>query len=168
MGAASGTPGSSGSDLEIINSGRISTEGDLGIGVFLGVTPFGFRPAFDGIIVNRGTIETEGDGAAGVFVIGDGHHVINSGRISTDGGVFDSGALGLVRAAGVIVSGDLAVVENTRSGVIRSEDAASAAVELNVQELAGAPAGELSARLENSGLIAAPASPFWAGRARRP
>ncbi len=37
--------------------------------------------------------------------------------------------------------------------LIRSEDAASAAVELNVQEFAGAPAADLSARLENSGLI---------------
>jgi hypothetical protein len=153
MGAASGTPGSTGSDLEIVNAGRISTGGDLSIGMFLGVTPFDYRPAFDGIIVNRGTVETEGDGAAGVFVIGDGHHVTNSGRISTDGGVFDRGALGLVSAAGVIVSGDQAVVENTRSGLIRSEDAASAAVELNVQEFAGAPAADLSARLENSGLI---------------
>ena len=61
--------------------------------------------------------------------------------------------LGLVSAAGVIVSGDQALVENTKSGLIRSEDAASAAVELNVQEFAGAPAADLSARLENSGLI---------------
>ena len=56
-------------------------------------------------------------------------------------------------AAGVIVSGDDTLVENTRSGVIRSDDAASAAVELNVEELAGAPAAGLSARLENAGLI---------------
>ncbi|MBA4096156.1 MAG: hypothetical protein C0484_05225 [Rhodospirillum sp.] len=153
MGGGSGPPGTTGSDLEIVNVGRISTDGDLGIGMFLGVTPFEYRPAFDGIIVNRGTIETEGDGAAGVFVLGDGHHVTNNGRISTDGGVFDRGALGLVSAAGVIVSGDQAVVENTRSGLIRSEDAASAAVELNVQEFAGAPAADLSARLENFGLI---------------
>jgi hypothetical protein len=153
MGAGSGPPGTIGSDLEIINSGRISTDGDLSIGMFLGVAPFEYRPTLDGTIVNRGTIETEGDGAAGVFVIGDGNHVTNSGRISTDGGVFDRGPLGLVRAAGVIVSGDQALVENTRSGIIRSEDAASAAVELNVQEFAGAPAADLSARLENSGLI---------------
>jgi hypothetical protein len=153
MGAGSGPPGTIGSDLEIINSGRISTDGDLSIGMFLGVTPFEYRPALDGIIVNRGAIETEGDGAAGVFVIGDGHHVTNSGRISTDGGVFDRGPLGLVSAAGVIVSGDQALVENTRSGLIRSDDAASAAVELNVGEFAGVPAADLSARLENSGLI---------------
>jgi hypothetical protein len=153
MGGGSGTPGSTGSDFEIVNSGRISTDGDLSLGVFLGVTPFEYRPAFDGVIVNRGAIETEGDGAAGVFVVGDGHHVTNSGRISTDGGVFDNGPLGLVSAAGVIVSGDAALVENTRSGVIRSDDEASAAVELNAQEFSGAPAADLSARLENSGLI---------------
>jgi len=53
----------------------------------------------------------------------------------------------------VIVSGDDTLVENTRSGVIRSDDAASAAIELNVEEMAGAPAAGLSARLENDGLI---------------
>lgn len=153
MGGGSGTPGSTGSDLEIVNSGRISTDGDLSLGMFLGVTPFEYRPAFDGIVVNRGTIETEGDGAAGVFVVGDGHHITNSGRITTDGGVFDNGPLGLVSAAGVIVSGDAALVENIKSGVIRSYDAASAAVELNVQEFSGAPLADLAARLENFGLI---------------
>lgn len=155
MGGAAGTPGSTGSDMEIVNTGRISTDGDLGIGMFIGVAPTDYRPGFDGTIVNRGTIETEGDGAAGIFVIGDGHHVTNSGRISTDGGVFDRGALGLVSAAGVIVSGDDTLVQNTRSGIIRSEDADSAAMELNAQEFAGVPAAGLSARLENSGLIRA-------------
>jgi hypothetical protein len=153
MGAGSGTPGSTGSDMQFGNAGRISTDGDLGFGIFLGVTPFEYRPAFDGVIVNRGTIETEGDGAAGMFVVGDGHHITNSGRISTDGGVFDNGPLGLVSAAGVIVSGDEALVENTRSGTIRSDDAASAAVELNVQAFVGVPAAGLSAELENAGLI---------------
>jgi hypothetical protein len=153
MGAGGGPPGTSGLDLEIVNSGRITTDGDLSVGVFFGVTPFEYIPAFDGTIVNCGTIETEGDGAAGAVVIGDRHHLINSGRISTDGGVFDRGPLGLLSAAGVIVSGDDALIENTRSGVIRSDDAASAAVELNAEELAGAPAADLSSRLENAGMI---------------
>lgn len=156
MGAGAGPEGTIGRDLEIVNSGRITTDGDLSIGVFFGVTPFEYIPALDGTIVNRGTIETEGDGAAGVFVIGDGHHITNSGRISTDGGVFDREQpfdLGLVSAAGVIVSGDDALVQNTRTGVIRSENAASAAVELNVQDFSGAPVAGLSARLENYGLI---------------
>jgi hypothetical protein len=153
MGAGAGPPGTFGLDLEIINSGRITTDGDLSIGIFFGVTPFEYIPAFDGVIANSGTIATEGDGAAGIVVIGDRHHLTNSGRISTDGGVFDRGPLGLLSAAGVIVSGDDALIENTKSGVIRSDDAASAAVELNVEELAGAPAAGLSARLENAGLI---------------
>ncbi len=153
MGAGSGTPGSTGSDLEIVNAGRISTDGDLSFGIFLGVTPFEYRPTFDGVVANRGTIETAGDGAAGVFVVGDGCHITNSGRISTDGGVFDNGPLGLVSAAGIIVSGDGALIENTKCGVVRSDNAASAAVELNVQEFAGVPAADLAARLENSGLI---------------
>jgi hypothetical protein len=41
----------------------------------------------DGTIENRGVIETEGDGAAGTFMAGDGHHLTNSGHITTDGAV---------------------------------------------------------------------------------
>ena len=109
--------------MEIVNAGRIVTQGNLSIGAALGLTSLGFRPAEDGIIVNRGVIDTEGDGSAGVVMIGDGHHLINSGRITTDGGVFDGDTVGLIRAAGVVAAGDDALVENTRSGVIRSEDA---------------------------------------------
>ena len=50
--------------------------------------------------------------------------------------------------------GDDGVVEN--SGSIRSRDAASAAVELNVVEQEGVPAAGLSSQLTNSGLISAP------------
>jgi hypothetical protein len=153
MGAGGGPFGTLGLDLELLNAGRIVTDGDLSIGMFLGVTPFGYIPAFDGTVTNRGTIETEGDGAAGIVVIGDGHHITNSGRITTDGGIFDRGPAGLLSAAGVIVSGDQALVENTRSGIIRSNDADSAAVELNVLDAGGPPAAVLSARLENFGLI---------------
>jgi hypothetical protein len=153
MGAGGGPVGTIGLDLEIVNIGGISTDGDLSIGIFFGVTPFEYIPAFDGTITNRGTIKTEGDGAAGVLMVGDGHHLTNDGRISTDGGVFDRGPLGLLGAAGVVVSGDDALVRNTRSGVIRSEHAASAAIELNVQEFSGVPAASLSAQLENYGLI---------------
>jgi hypothetical protein len=98
-------------------------------------------------------IDTEGDGAAGVLMAGDGHHLTNSGRITTDGGALDSDILGLIRAAGVVVSGDEALVQNTRSGVIESENGHSAAVELNVVERDGLPASGMSSRLENSGLI---------------
>ena len=153
MGAGGGPFGTLGLDLELVNAGRITTDGDLSIGMFLGVAPFGYIPAFDGTVVNRGTIETEGDGAAGIVVIGDGHHITNSGRITTDGGLFDRGPAGLLSAAGVIVSGDEALVENTRSGIIRSNDTDSAAIELNVLDAGGPPAAVLSSRLENSGLI---------------
>lgn len=154
MGGGGGGPfGATGQDLEIVNTGRIKTDGDLSLGIFFGVTPFGYIPAFDGTIVNGGTIETKGDGAAGIVVIGDRHQLTNSGRISTDGDVFDRGPLGLMSAAGVIVSGDDALVQNLRSGTIKSADAASAAVELNVQEFRGVPAAALSAQLENDGLI---------------
>jgi hypothetical protein len=149
--------GLEGLDLEILNAGRITTDGDLGIGIGLGISSAGksegFSPAENGSIVNRGTIETEGDGAAGIVMNGDGHHLVNSGRIVADGGVFDSNLLGLFRAAGVVVTGDEALVENTRSGVIISRDADSAAVELNVIEQDGAPTEDMAARLENRGLI---------------
>jgi hypothetical protein len=98
-------------------------------------------------------IATEGDGAAGVLMAGDGHHLINSGRITADGGVFDSDQLGVSHAAGVLVSGDDALVENTRSGLIESQDAASAAVELNVLERDGVSNADLSSELDNFGLI---------------
>ena len=113
-----------------------------------------FLPASDGEITNRGTIDTHGDGAAGVAMIGDGHHLINSGRITADGGAFFSDAHGVtMHAAGVVVSGDGALVENTRSGVIRSKDANSVAVELNVLERDSLPAADMSSQLENFGLI---------------
>ena len=87
-------------------------------------------------------------------MVGDGHRLVNSGRITTDGGAFDSETVGPFRAAGVVVVGDDGVVEN--SGSIRSKDAASAAVELNVVEQEGVPAAGLSSQLTNSGLISAP------------
>jgi hypothetical protein len=145
--------GTRGLDLEIVNAGRIATEGNLALGVAIGVTGTGFRLAADGQIVNRGVIETDGDGAAGVIMIGNGHHLINSGQITTDGGAFDGAPLGLFRAAGVVVSGDEALVENTRWVVIKSDNVESAAVELNVLERGGFPAVDMSSRLENFGLI---------------
>jgi hypothetical protein len=85
---------------------------------------------------------------------GDGHHLINSGRITSDGGIFSTGVShGDLSAAGVVVSGDDAWVTNTLDGVIESQNAASAAVELNVLEHDGLPAENNSSHLENFGLI---------------
>jgi hypothetical protein len=142
-----------GLDLEVVNTGRIVAEGDLAMGIAVGPGRFGFLPAADDQVVNRGVIQTVGDGAAGVAMTGDGHHLTNSGRITTDGGAFDSAAHGTLRAAGVLVSGDAALVENTRSGFIESQDAASAAVELNVLERDGVSNADLSSELDNFGLI---------------
>ena len=110
------------------------------------------RTAVAGSIVNTGVIETDGDGAAGVLMLGDGHHLTNSGRITTDGDAFEDEGVGLLHAAGVLVSGDDAIVENARKGVIESRDIASAAVELNV-EREGFPTADMSSRLENFGFI---------------
>src|SRR5262245_19454926 len=71
----------------------------------------------DAAAVNRGVIEAKGDAVAGVVLIGNGEHLFNSGLIMTDGGAF-----GLFDATGVAVFGDGALVENTRSGVIKSEN----------------------------------------------
>jgi hypothetical protein len=144
-----------GVNLAIRNDGRVMTDGDLAIGVALGGTERAYPPVLDGTIVNRGEIATRGDGSPGVLMVGDGHHLTNSGRIETDGGAFDRGSSGLLRSAGVVVTGDDALVENARPGVIRSKDAGSAAVELNVLERSGAPVADMSARLENFGLITA-------------
>jgi hypothetical protein len=149
--------GSAGLDLEMFNTGRITTDGDLGIGIALGISfggkIDGFGVAEGGSIVNSGVIETEGDGAAGIAMNGNGHHLVNSGRITADGGEFDGDPVGLFRAAGVVVTGDDALVENTRSGVIVSKNAVSAAVELNIIEQDGLPTEDMSASLENRGLI---------------
>jgi hypothetical protein len=142
-----------GLNFEILNGGHITTEGDLAIGIGLGVGRQGLGPAADGQVVNSGVIETTGDGAAGVVMIDDGHHLTNSGLITTDGGAFDGGPVGLLRAAGVVVSGDEALVENTRTGVIESRNASSSAVELNVVERSGLTNANTSSTLENSGLI---------------
>jgi hypothetical protein len=146
-------PPAAGSDHEIVNAGRISTDGDGGIGVALGMRSRGFLPAEFGEIENHSVIETEGDGAAGVAMIGNDHALTNSGRITSDGGAFDSEAHGVLRAAGVLVSGDDALVKNTDKGVIESKNADSAAVELNVLERDGLPAAGMSSTLENFGLI---------------
>jgi hypothetical protein len=98
-------------------------------------------------------IETEGDGAAGVAMIGNGHHLTNSGRITAGGGAFVGDPFGEFRAAGVVVSGDDALVENTRTGVIESLNADSAAVELNVLERDGLSNADTSSTLENFGRI---------------
>jgi hypothetical protein len=144
-----------GTGLEIRNAGRIVTDGELALGASLGLNHLGFRPAVDGTIVNSGVIEAQGDGSAGVAMIGDGHHLTNSGRITTNGGAVDDELVGPFRAAGVVVSGNGDLVENTHSGVIRSKDAASAGVELNVVEREGFPAADSSSQLQNSGLISA-------------
>jgi hypothetical protein len=142
-----------GLNFEVVNAGRITTDGDLAIGVALGFGGDGFNRAVDGQIVNSGVIETSGDGAAGVVMIGDGHHLTNSGRITTDGGAFFGDPVGELRAAGVVVSGDDALVENARTGVIESLNADSAAVELNVLDRDGLSNADTSSTLENFGRI---------------
>jgi hypothetical protein len=144
-------------DVEVVNTGHITTAGDLAIGVAVGVTSAGFRPAANGTVDNHGVIETEGDGAAGVVLVGDGHHLINSGRITTDGGAVNEVPLGPFRAAGVVVSGNGTLLENTHSGVIESNNAGSAAVELNIVERNGLSVADTSSTLDNSGFIKAPA-----------
>jgi hypothetical protein len=141
-------------DIHIINSGHVTTEGDLAVGVALGLTvPGVVRTAIASSIVNAGVIETKGDGAAGVAMIGDGHHLTNSGAITTNGDAFEDETAGLLHAAGVVVSGAGALVENTETGVIRSENADSAAVELNVLKRSGLANEGTSSLVENSGLI---------------
>lgn len=142
-----------GQDIVIVNDGRVSTHGDAAVGVALGVNDFGIGTAVDGTVENHRSIVTDGDGAVGVLMIGSGHHLVNSGLIATDGGAFSSELTGELRAAGVAISGDDALVENSRSGVIESMNPNSAAVEMNVIERDGFPTAEMSSRLENSGIV---------------
>jgi hypothetical protein len=151
-----------GQDIDIVNNGCVSTHGDAAIGIGLGVTNSdvfagsgdAFGNALNGIIENHGSIATHGDGAVGVLMAGDGHHLTNSGQIVTNGGVYHGAALGVpLRAAGVVVSGNHAAVDNTCTGVIQSENFASAAVELNVVERDGVSNANNSSVLDNFGLI---------------
>ena len=146
-----------GEHINIVNGGHISTTGDLSIGIALGLTVVPPGTATDSSIVNSGTIATHGDGAAGVLMFGNDNHLTNSGSILTNGAAADEGGAGLLTAAGVLVSGDDALLLNTRTGSIESKSAASAAVELNVVEQSGMPAADTSSTLDNSGFIKAPA-----------
>jgi hypothetical protein len=141
-----------GVDIDIRNEGRIVTDGELAMGVALGLRSSGIIPTSDGEITNAGAIKTHGAGAAGVIMVGDGHQLINSGHITTDGESAE--AFGITfRAAGAVVSGDHGLIENTRTGVIESNHSGSAAVELNVLEQPGQTAAGLSSELDNFGLI---------------
>src|SRR5262249_51380128 len=114
------TVGAVGLNFYMLNARHIITDGNFAIGGFLGLSRGGLGPATDGQVVNSGVVETDGDGAAGVVMIGDGHHMTNSGQITTNGSAFDfiSDSFAVVlHAAGVLVSGDDAFVENARTGV---------------------------------------------------
>ncbi|HET7714069.1 MAG TPA: hypothetical protein VFK86_00425 [Bauldia sp.] len=127
----------------------VSTQGESDFQL----APFGYFPAVEGVIANSGAIDVAGDGASGILAVGDGNHITNSGRIATDGGIAGAGPLGPLSAAGVIVSGHDAIVENETTGLIRSADAASAAVELNIIERIGLIVADTATRLENFGKI---------------
>ena len=129
---------------EIVNTGRIETFGDGSIGITPSLGESGYRPGFASFVENRGIVHTHGGGAAGVFLGGENHHLVNSGEIVANGGAYFYAPAGLFfNAAGVLVFGS-ALIENTRSGIIKSESEASAAVDMRF----GGPV-----RLENAGLI---------------
>ena len=142
-----------GDNIKIINAGHITTEGNVAIGVALGLPIIPPGTATDASILNTGVIETHGDGAAGVVMIGEGNRLTNSGLITTNGANFEEDSIGLLHAAGVVVSGDGMLVENTAAGVILSQDAASAAVELNVVHRGGLANAGIASHVENFGLI---------------
>jgi hypothetical protein len=143
-----------GTNNEVKNAGVIRTDGKLAVGAALGLDFNGFNQAASSTITNSGMIATHGDGSAAVVMAGDGHTLVNSGRLTSNGGELDSDTVGKFRAAGVVVTGNDALVQNT--GTIASRNSASAAVELNIVEREGLPAIETSSQLENSGHITAP------------
>jgi hypothetical protein len=143
-----------GENITIVNRGQITTEGDRAIGVALGLPIVPPGTTTDSAIANTGGIKTNGDGAAGVVMFGNNDLLTNSGQIATNGGAFDDTDLGVTfDAAGVLVSGDGAVIENRQTGVIESKNSASAAVELNVLQQDGVTNSATSSFLENYGLI---------------
>src|SRR5262249_55309576 len=148
MTATGGRFSPEGTDQHLINSGQISIDGTASFGVGLGLAlpnPFNFDlSASNGLVGNTGSIATQGDGAAAIVMIGDGHELINSGKVTANGGTAASDLLGPVRAAGVLVSGDNVSVENERTGALTSNHAGSAAIELNVIDRDGVDNAQLS------------------------
>jgi hypothetical protein len=156
MSGGNGEAIGAGLNAHVVNAGHIITQDADGIVV--GFAP-GLPPALTATVENTGVIETHGAGKSGVVLMiedslgaGAGPRFTNSGQITNDGGAFL-----IFSGASVVMSGDGAFVENTRSGLIESRSADSAAVELNVPHIGSNndPASE-SARLENWGLLQAP------------
>jgi len=149
--------GTEGTDLHVVNSGQISVDGTASFGLALGLAlPNPFEVEFlasDGQVSNSGSITTLGDGAATIVLIGNGHELTNSGNVTANGGIGDSDLLGVVRASGVLVSGNGVSIENERIGAITSNHAGSAAIELNVIARDGVDNAQLSSLVENWGLI---------------
>jgi hypothetical protein len=157
MSASGGPVTPEGTDLNVVNSGQISVDGTSSFGLALGLAlpnPFEVKvSAADGQVSNSGSITTLGDGAAAIVLIGNGHELTNSGKVTADGGTGDSDLLGSVRASGVLVSGDGVSIENERTGTITSNHTGSAAIELNVIAREGVDNAQLSSLVENWGLI---------------
>ncbi|MBR0719102.1 hypothetical protein [Bradyrhizobium liaoningense] len=157
MSATGGPFTPEGADLQIVNVGQISVDGTSSFGVALGLGLPNFLgaalTATGGQIHNSGSIATLGDGSAAIVLIGNGNELINSGKVTANGGGADSDLLGLVRASGVLVSGDEVSIANERSGTITSNHAGSAAIELNMIVRDGVDNAELSSLVENRGLI---------------
>src|SRR5262249_22166610 len=111
-----------GTDQHLVNSGQILIDGTasfgLGIGLGLALPQIADLSASNGVVRNSGSIATQGDGSAAIVMIGDGHALINGGKVTADGGTATSDLLGPVRAAGVLVSGDNVSIENERTGAI--------------------------------------------------
>ena len=157
MNATGGPFTPEGTDLHVVNSGRISVDGTASFGIALGLAlpnPFAVEfSASDSRVDNSGSLATQGDGAAAIVLIGNGHELTNSGKVTANGGVSDSDLLGLVRASGVLISGDNVSIENERTGTITSNHVGSAAIELNVIARDGVDNAQLSSLVENWGLI---------------
>jgi hypothetical protein len=112
-----------GDGMEIVNSGHIEVDAVASWGLFAA----NFGPLGSTQVSNSGRIEAHGDFAVGIEV--QDATVVNSGHVAASGGA----------TAAVIDTG--ATFENTRFGVVLSEDAASVAVLM------------VGGQLENSGLI---------------
>jgi len=157
MSATGGPFTPEGTDLHVINAGPIFVDGTSSFGAALGL-PLpsflgGVLSAADGQVINSGSIATQGDGAAAIVLIGNGHELTNSGKVTANGGTAESDLLGSVHAAGALVSGDDVSIENQRTGTITSNHAGSAAIELNVIARDGVDNAQLSSAVENWGLI---------------
>lgn len=119
-----------GQNTIIINSGYISSLGDLSIGMQTNQT---------GTLINRGYITSFGNNAHGIYITGGNANIVNSGQISTTG-VASAGLYVLGTSKSIINSGSILTTGSNAQGIFAS----------NANDLIITNSGNISTKLGNA------------------